>query len=85
MIEAEVISRLRSFIAREADVVEETLIREDMDLFREGVMDSLGAVSLIAFCHDTFGCDLGGDDFSEDDIRTVRGLARFICTKIADD
>jgi acyl carrier protein len=72
-----VATEIRSFLAQESNLPD-SLLGDDTDLFGEGILDSLMAVSLIAFCEEKFGCRLNGADFSEQDMRTIASLAKII-------
>jgi acyl carrier protein len=75
MSKGEIIAEILRFVARESNIADHSLISEDVDLINEGLLDSLMAVLLISFCQERFGCDLSGQDLSEDDMRTIGGLA----------
>jgi acyl carrier protein len=74
----EIVAELVLFVARESDIADHSLIGEDVDLVSQGILDSLIVASLMAFCQERFGCDLIGEDLSEDDLRTIGGLADII-------
>jgi acyl carrier protein len=75
MSKGEIVTEIRRFLARESKIADHSLIGEDVDLINAGILDSLMAVLLISFCEQRFGCDLSGQDLSEDDMRTIGGLA----------
>lgn len=78
MDKAEIAAEIRQFVARESNMADESLLGDDVDLFSEGILDSLMAVSLVSFCEERFGCKLGGQDLSEEDMRTIAALASLI-------
>ena len=82
MNRTEIAAEIRRFVVRESNIADESLLRDDLDLFNDGVLDSLMAVSLVSFCHEKFGCDLSGQDFSEEDMRTIGGLAAIIAGRM---
>jgi acyl carrier protein len=82
MSKAEIVNELLRFVARESNIADLSLIGEDVDLINEGILDSLMAAVLISFCQERFGCDLSDRDFSEDDMRTIGGLADVIAGRV---
>jgi acyl carrier protein len=78
MDKAEIADEIRQFVARESNIADDGLLGDDVDLFSDGILDSLMVVSLVSFCEERFGWQLNGQEFSEDDIRTISGLASLI-------
>jgi acyl carrier protein len=81
MDRAEIAVEIRNFVMRESNITDENLLGDDVDLFSDGILDSLMAVSLISFCEERFGCRLSGQDFSEEDMRSIAALANLIAGK----
>jgi len=79
----DIATEFRDFIAFETGIRDAGLIPDDKDLFAEGVLDSLMTVSLVTFCEDRFGCEIAADAFSDDSMRTIRGLAAFVSARRA--
>lgn len=50
----------------------------DTDLIEEGLLDSMGLVSLITELETELGFELPLDDFDIDSFRTVEGIAAFL-------
>ncbi len=73
----EIADAIREFVMRETNMVGMS-IGDDVDLFRDGILDSLMAVSLMSFCEEKFGCKLIGKDISEDDMRSIGSLASMV-------
>ncbi len=73
----EIANAIREFVMRETNMVGMS-IGDDVDLFRDGILDSLMAVSLMSFCEEKFGCKLIGQDISEDDMRSIGSLAALV-------
>ncbi len=90
MDKTEIAAEIRQFVAREAKIADHSLLSDDVDLFSDGILDSLMVVSLVSFCEERFGCELSGQEFSEEDLRTISALATLIeaskieASKIAD-
>ena len=78
MKKAEIAAEIRRFVARESNIADDRLLGDDVDLFRDGILDSLMVVSLVSFCEQRFGCELSGQEFSEEDLRTIAALAALI-------
>lgn len=78
MNKTEIAAEIRQFVARESNIADASLLGDDVDLFGDGILDSLMAVSLISFCDEKFGCELSGQEFSEEDMRTIAALATLI-------
>jgi len=81
MDRAEIAIEIRNFVMQESNIADENLLGDDVDLFSGGILDSLMVVSLISFCEDRFECKLSGEDFSEEDMRTIASLATLIAAK----
>ena len=74
----EIAAEIRQFMLRESNLADASLLSDEMDLFDNGILDSLMVVSLISFCEERFGCWLNGQEFSEQDLRTIGSLAAFL-------
>lgn len=70
---------IRRFVLLQSGLPD-SLVGDDTDLFGEGILDSLMAVLLIAFCEERFGCKLNGADFSEEDLKTIASLANIVAS-----
>jgi acyl carrier protein len=82
MDKTEIADEIRQFVARESNIADDSLLGDDVDLFSDGILDSLMVVSLVSFCEERFGWQLNGQEFSEEDIRTISGLATLIASSI---
>ena len=82
MSKAEIVSEILLFVARESNIADHSLIAEDVDLIDQGILDSLMAASLVSFCQERFGCDLNDQNLSEDEMRTIGGLASVIAGEV---
>jgi acyl carrier protein len=78
MDKTEIAAEIRRFVARESNISDESLLGDDVDLFSDGILDSLMVVSLVSFCEERFGCELSGQEFSEDDLRTIAALSTLV-------
>jgi len=78
MDKTEIATEIRRFVARESNIKDDSLLGDDVDLFSDGIFDSLMVVSLVSFCEERFACELTGAEFSEEDLRTIAALASLI-------
>jgi acyl carrier protein len=78
MDKTEIAAEIRRFVIRESNLADDSLLCDDVDLFSDGILDSLMVVSLVSFCEEKFSCELTGQDFSEEDLRTIAALATLI-------
>jgi len=81
MTKTEIASEIRQFVVQESNITDDSLLGDDVDLFSDGILDSLMAVSLVSFCEARFGCKLSGQEFSEEDMRTIGSLAALIASR----
>ena len=73
---AEDVSRwIRDFLSQRDRDIEPDL---DQDLFAEGVLDSLGVVSLVTGLESRFGARLTEKDFQDPRFSTIRGLSAIV-------
>ena len=78
MDKTEIAAEIRRFVVRESNITDDSLLGDDVDLFSDGILDSLMVVALVSFCEERFGWKLGGQEFSEEDMRTIAALAALI-------
>jgi acyl carrier protein len=57
-------------------------LREDARLLDEGIVDSMGAVELVAFLEDQFGVSIPDDEITEDNFGTIASIAQFVGRKL---
>ncbi len=78
MDKTEIAAEIRRFVVRESNITDDSLLGDDVDLFSDGIFDSLMVVSLVSFCEERFGWNLSGQEFSEEGMRTIAALATLI-------
>ncbi len=81
MDKTRITAEIRQFVKRESNITDDSLLGDDMDLFRNGILDSLAVVALVSFCEEKFSCELTGQEFSEEDIRSIAALATLIADR----
>ena len=78
MDKTEIAAEIRQFVLRESNMRDDSLLRNDVDLFSDGILDSLMVVALVSFCEERFGCELSSQELSEEDMRSIAALATLI-------
>ena len=73
------ISTIRAFIRDQAQVAQDdTLFSDDVDLLDYGYIDSFGIVALIEMIEQKYKVDLSDQDFYDQKLRTIAGIATLI-------
>lgn len=75
MDKTEIAAEIRQFVVREGNLADDSLLGDDVDLFSDGILDSLMVVSLVSFCEEKFSCELSGQ---EEELRTIAALAALV-------
>ena len=57
----------------------------DMDLFENGVLDSLGFVELMIALEQEFGVTTSVDDLEVDNFKSIAQIAEFVAARVAPD
>jgi D-alanine--poly(phosphoribitol) ligase subunit 2 len=74
------IEQIKNFIS-EITFTDLDKIREDTNLFEEGIFDSLGFLSLISYLDEEFGIEVANDELSEDNFESINAVVAFIARK----
>ena len=74
------IEQIKNFIS-EITFTDLEKIKDDTNLFEEGIFDSLGFLSLISYLDEEFGIEVGNDELSEENFATLNALVNFISRK----
>lgn len=77
----QVMQSLREFIAEGHPEKIETL-EEETDLFKSGVLDSLGVVSLVTFIDEKFGCSLDFEELTEENLANLKSITALVLRKM---
>jgi len=56
-------------------------LQDDDRLLDDGIVDSMGAVELVAFLEERFGIAVPDDEITEDNFGTVAAIAAFVARK----
>jgi acyl carrier protein len=54
---------------------------DDDRLLDDGIVDSMGAVELVAFLEDQFAIDIPDDEITEDNFGSIAAIAGFVARK----
>jgi acyl carrier protein len=74
---------LKSFILEQTNLDDPNVLQNDTDLFEAGLLDSLVAVSLVAFCEERYGCQMDASELSQDLFRSLNTIADFVAQRTA--
>lgn len=68
---------------KKATFADDSKIKDDTMLFKEGLFDSMGFVSLIAYLEETFGVETNDDDLVEENFESVNAIVKYVSSKVA--
>ena len=71
-------SQIRGYLER---VTRHTDLRDDQNIFEEGIVNSIFAVELIVFIENQFNITVENDDLSLANFQSIDALARFVARK----
>lgn len=74
------IEQLRNFIS-ETTFTDKEKIKEDTLIFKEGIFDSLGFLSLITFVDEELGIEVTNDELLEENFESINAIVAFISRK----
>jgi acyl carrier protein len=60
-----------------------TPIEDDTPLF-EGIIDSIGLIDLVGFLESRFGIQIGDEDFSNENFRTIEAIEQLVSRRAAE-
>lgn len=78
----QILDVMRQFFIEETDLEDASILQDDTNLFEAGLLDSLLAVSLLAFCENEFGCDIKIEELSEDNFGSLGAMADLVFSKL---
>jgi acyl carrier protein len=70
---------LEQFLYARTDV----RLSEDELLFEGGIVDSMGVVELVQFLEDEYAVLIDDDEVTEQNFRSLRAIADYVCSKRA--
>ena len=59
----------------------EVILAPDTDIFEEGIIDSIGLLSLISFLEESFSVDVNPEDVTPMNFTSPRDISKFISVK----
>lgn len=74
------IEQLRNFIS-ETTFTDKEKIKEDTLIFKEGIFDSLGFLSLISFVDEELGIEVADDELVEENFESINAIVAFVSRK----
>lgn len=72
--------QLKNFIS-EATFTDKEKINEDTLIFKEGIFDSLGFLSLITFIDEDLGVEVADSELLEENFESINAIVAFISKK----
>ena len=73
--------KIRSFIVKTSYLPEEN-VKNDTLIFQQGVMDSMGFITLINFLEESFSLKANDNDLVETNFESVNAIADFVVRKL---
>lgn len=73
------LDRIRSYIAGNVSVQ----VRDESDIFDQGLVDSLFGLQLVNYVEQEFGITVDGDDLDIVNFCSIEALNRFVTAKLA--
>jgi acyl carrier protein len=62
---------------------EKSKIEEDTMIFKEGILDSMGLMTLITFLEEEFGIATQDTDLVEENFETITAITNFVSQKLS--
>lgn len=77
------INKLRQFIVKYYQRGRRSVtLTDDTSLFGEGIIDSLGALKLVAFIEETYGIKVQDEELIPDNLDSINKLDTYISSKL---
>ena len=77
---AMITEQLRNFIS-ETTFTDKEKIKEDTLVFKEGIFDSLGFLSLISFVEEELEIEVADEELLEENFESINAIAAFVARK----
>ncbi|MGO9138309.1 MAG: acyl carrier protein [Syntrophales bacterium] len=75
----QILEAITRFVIEATNLEDASFLKDDTNLFEAGLLDSLLAVSIVAFCENDLGCEIEVSEMSEENFSTISALADLIC------
>ncbi|HZL08504.1 MAG TPA: acyl carrier protein [Prolixibacteraceae bacterium] len=73
--------QIRQFIIK-TSYVKDDLVNNDTLIFAQGIMDSMGFISIISFIENTFSITAVDNELLEANFESVNAIAKFVTRKL---
>jgi acyl carrier protein len=73
--------KIRQFIVK-TTYVDDEQVKNDTRIFEQGIMDSMGLMSLITFIEESFSLQAKDNELLEANFESVDAIARFVFKKL---
>jgi len=74
--------RIRQFILN-TSYVSNDQVNNDTPIFQQGIMDSMGFISIINFIEENFSITASSDDLLEANFESINAIANFVSRKLS--
>ena len=73
--------KVKEFILKTAYITEDKISNDSL-LFAEGIMDSMGFISIISFIEETFQISASDNELLESNFESVNAITNFVAKKM---
>lgn len=73
--------KIRQFI-QQTSYLPEDLVKNDTMIFAQGILDSMGFITLIGFLEESFSLKANDNDLMESNFESVNAMADFVMRKL---
>lgn len=74
----EVKEKLRTYLRENFPAAASSSVGDDTSLLEEGIVDSMGILSLVTFLEDEFGMEISDDDLVGENFDSISALQAFV-------
>jgi len=72
--------KIRQFIIK-TSYISDNQISNDIMIFEQGIMDSMGFISIIGFIEESFSISAEDNELLESNFESINAIADFVCRK----
>lgn len=73
--------KIKEFIL-ETSYVSSEQITDETPIFEQGIMDSMGFISIIGFIEESFSVTPSDDEFIEDNFESINAISNYVLKKL---
>ncbi len=77
----EIKNKLGQFISRSAYLSEDQ-VKNDTQIFGQGILDSMGFISLISFLEESFSVKVNDNELLESNFESINAISEFVTRKL---